>query len=135
MVYCCELQEFLLPTFAKPQFMNNLGLYIQAIAYMAAGLNHFINPKPYLAMMPPYVPAHGLMVNLSGVAEIVLGIGLLFPATRSLAAWGLVVLLIAVFPANVFMATSSRFRKLPTWLRWGRLPLQALLIWWAYHYT
>lgn len=115
--------------------MANLGLYIQALVYIAAGANHFINPKTYLAIMPPYIPAHNLMVTLSGIAEIVLGIGLLFPATRSLSAWGLMLLLIAVFPANIYMAMASRFRKLPAWLRWGRLPLQGLLIWWAYQYT
>lgn len=115
--------------------MNNLSLYIQAFVYIAAGLNHFINPRVYLAMMPPYIPAHSQMVFWSGVAEVLLGAGLLFPATRSWAAWGLIALLIAVFPANVFMAMSDRFRKMPAWLRWGRLPLQALLIWWAYRYT
>jgi uncharacterized membrane protein len=115
--------------------MSNLSLYIQALVYIAAGANHFISPKGYLAIMPPYIPAHNLMVTLSGIAEIVLGIGLLFPATRSLSAWGLILLLIAVFPANIYMATSSRFLKLPAWLRWGRLPLQGVLIWWAYMYT
>ncbi|GAB3029881.1 DoxX family protein [Spirosoma pulveris] len=115
--------------------MSNLSLYIQAVVYIAAGLNHFISPKTYLAIMPPYIPAHNLMVILSGIAEVLLGVGLLFPATRSLSAWGLILLLIAIFPANVHMAISSRFAKLPAWLRWGRLPLQGLLIWWAYQYT
>ena len=115
--------------------MNNVGLYIQAFLYIAAGLNHFINPKGYLAVMPPYVPAHSLMVVLSGIAEVVLGVGLLFPATRSLSAWGLILLLIAVLPANVYMATADRFAPIPAWLRWGRLPLQGVLIWWAYRYT
>jgi len=115
--------------------MTNLGLYVQVFIYVASGVNHFLNPKTYLAIMPPYIPAHGLLVALSGIAELVLGIGLLFPATRSLAAWGLILLLIAVFPANVYMATSNRFAKFPAWLRWGRLPLQAVLIWWAYRYT
>lgn len=85
--------------------------------------------------MPPYIPAHEQMVMLSGVAEVVLGIGLLVPATRSLAAWGLVLLLVAVFPANVYMVTSNRFRRFPAWMRWARLPLQGVLIWWAYRYT
>jgi uncharacterized membrane protein len=115
--------------------MAYLFLYLQALLYMAGGANHFINPKGYLAIMPPYIPAHSLMVTLSGIAEIALGIGLLFPATRSLAAWGIMLLLMAVFPANVYMATSNRFRKFPAWLRWARLPLQGLLIWWAYQYT
>jgi uncharacterized membrane protein len=115
--------------------MANLFLYLQAIVYIVAGLNHFISPKTYLAIMPPYIPAHEQMVMLSGVAEVVLGVGLLFPATRPLAAWGLVLLLIAVFPANVYMVTSNRFRRFPAWLRWARLPLQGILIWWAYRYT
>ena len=115
--------------------MSQLSLYIQAFGYIAAGLNHFINPKTYLAIMPPYIPAHGPMVTLSGLAEILLGIGLLFPATRSLSAWGLILLLIAIFPANVYMATSNRFRNFPPWLKWARLPLQGFLIWWAYIYT
>lgn len=115
--------------------MNNVLLYIQALVYIVAGINHFINPKTYLAIMPPYIPAHNLMVVLSGVAEVVLGIGLLVPATRSLSAWGIIVLLVAVFPANIYMATSDRFLDFPAWLRWGRLPLQGVLLWWAYKYT
>ncbi|GAB3978705.1 DoxX family protein [Spirosoma terrae] len=115
--------------------MNKLSLYIQAVTYVAAGLNHFINPKMYLAIMPPYIPSHKLMVVLSGIAEVMLGVGLLFPATRSLSAWGIILLLVAVFPANVYMATSNRFRRFPAWLRWARLPLQGVLIWWAYQYT
>lgn len=115
--------------------MAILFLYLQAVIYIVAGLNHFISPKTYLAIMPPYLPAHNLLVTLSGIAEVLLGIGLLFPATRSLSAWGLVLLLIFVFPANIYMATSSRFRKMPGWLRWARLPLQGVLIWWAYLYT
>ena len=115
--------------------MNNLSLYLQSLIYIIAGLSHFINPKMYVAIVPPYIPAHKLMVTLSGIAEIVLGIGLLFPATRSLSAWGIILLLLAVFPANVYMVTSTRFRKLPAWLRWARLPIQGFLIWWAYQLT
>ncbi|WP_338874678.1 DoxX family protein [Spirosoma sp. SC4-14] len=115
--------------------MTNLSLYVQVFIYVASGINHFWNAKVYQTIMPPYIPAPGLMVSLSGIAEIGLGIGLLFPATRSLSAWGLILLLIAVFPANVYMATSNRFARFPAWLRWARLPLQAVLIWWAYQYT
>ncbi|CCH55802.1 hypothetical protein BN8_05089 [Fibrisoma limi BUZ 3] len=115
--------------------MQSLSLYLMAFVYVAAGVNHFLRPKMYMAIMPPYLPAHYELVMLSGVAEVVLGIGLLFPATRTLSAWGLILLLIAVFPANVYMATSGRFRKIPRWLLWARLPLQGLLIWWAWQYT
>ncbi|QJW91574.1 DoxX family protein [Spirosoma taeanense] len=115
--------------------MNSLSLYVQAFVYVAAGINHFVSPRFYLAIMPPYIPAHNLMVVLSGVAEIGLGLGLLFPATRSLSAWGLILLLIAVFPANIYMATADQFAAISPWIRWGRLPVQGLLIWWAYQYT
>ena len=115
--------------------MATISTYLQAFIYVVAGLNHFIHPKTYLAIMPPCIPAHGLMVALSGVAEVGLGIGLLFPATRAISSWGLIILLIAVFPANVYMALSDRFIGFPGWLRWARLPMQGLLIWWAYQST
>lgn len=115
--------------------IQQIGLYLMSFLYIIAGINHFIKPKFYLAIMPPYIPAHELMVLLSGIAEVVLGIGLLFPLTRALAAWGIILLLLAVLPANVYMITSEKFSKIPTWILWLRLPLQFLLIWWAYIYT
>lgn len=111
------------------------GLYVMAALYVFAGIMHFIKPGGYMAMMPPYLPAHKALVFWSGVAEAALGIGLLFPATRSWAAIGIIILLIAVFPANVYMATAEKFQSLPRWLVWGRLPLQGLLIWWAWLYV
>lgn len=115
--------------------MNNLSLYCIAAIYIVSGFLHFFRPEPYLRIMPPYIPNHPLMVVLSGIAELVLGIGLLFPATRIVAAWGLILLLIAIFPANVYMATAEKFSAIPGWIRWGRLPLQLVLIWWAWRYT
>lgn len=110
-------------------------LYIMAAIYIVAGLLHFIRPRTYLAIMPPYLPAHKALVFWSGVAELVLGLALLVPALRTWAAWGIIALLIAVFPANVYMATGEKFGAISAWIRWGRLPLQAVLIWWAYQYT
>ncbi len=115
--------------------MTNFFLYLMAAVYTLAGLNHFRSPRFYVYMMPPFIPLPKLMVDLSGLAEIVLGIGLFFPVTRVWAAWGVIALLIAVFPANVFMAVSDKFAHFPAWLLWGRLPLQGVLIWWAYQYT
>jgi uncharacterized membrane protein len=112
-----------------------MSLYLMALLYLAAGLMHFIKPGFFLKIMPPYLPAHQLLVALSGVAEVLLGLGLLFPATRSWAAWGIILLLIAVFPANVYMAYAPPFQAISPWIRWGRLPLQGLLIWWAWQYT
>lgn len=85
--------------------------------------------------MPPYIPNHEEMVIISGIAEIILGVGLLFNQTQVLAAWGIILLLIAVFPANIYMATSGKFQKIPQWLLWLRLPLQLVLIAWAYYLT
>ena len=113
-------------------------MYVMAVLYILAGINHFIQPKFYLKMMPPYVPAHKLMVDLSGVAEILLGLGLFFPSIRSWAAIGIIALLIVVLPANIYMLTerlaNRRFRKIPVGFLWFRLPLQGLLIYWAYLY-
>ncbi len=87
-------------------------------------------------MMPPYIPAHELMVILSGIAEMILGLLLLVPKVSRLAAWGLVALLIAVFPANLHMALySEQFPDIPQMGLWIRLPLQGVMIWWAWLYT
>lgn len=115
--------------------MINLLLYLMAALYTLAGVNHFRMPALYIAIIPPFIPNPALANTLSGLAEIGLGIGLLFPATRVWAAWGIIALLIAVFPANVYMAIADKFVRISPWIRWGRLPIQALLVWWAYKYT
>lgn len=107
-----------------------------ALAFVAAGINHFLNPRLYLSIMPPYLPWHLPLVYVSGVLEVVLGAFLLVPAAQAFAAWGLIALLIAVFPANLHMALNTdMYPTLPPLLLWLRLPLQALLIAWAYAYT
>lgn len=109
---------------------------IFGLLFVAAGANHFVNPKFYLDIMPPYLPWHYALVILSGIAEVLLGIGLLIPQTSTYAAWGLILLLIAVFPANLYMAMNPElFPTIPTFALWLRLPLQGLLILWAYWYT
>ncbi len=88
----------------------------------------------YLKIMPPYVPFHLEMVYISGAAEIAGGIGLLVPPLRRAAAWGLVALLIAVFPANIYMATNpveAGAASLPAAALYARLLLQPLLVWWV----
>jgi uncharacterized membrane protein len=112
---------------------QSIGVLLAAIFYVATGTLHFIQPDAYLKIMPPYIPWHVAMVRLSGVFEILGGLGLLIPQTRRVAAWGLVALLIAVFPANLYMATNpldAGAASIASVLRWGRLPLQLLLIWW-----
>ena len=112
---------------------QKIGLVLQAILYAVAGALHFAMPGPYMKVMPPYIPQPLMMVRISGLFEILGGLGLLLPATRRAAAWGLVALLVAVFPANLYMAmqpAAAGALSIPAVLRWGRLPLQALLIWW-----
>jgi uncharacterized membrane protein len=109
-------------------------LAIAAIFYTFAGVLHFLKPAAYLKIVPPYVPWHLAMVYVSGAAEIAGGIGLLIPPVRRSAAFGLVALLIAVFPANVFMATTpaeAGAASLPAAALWGRLLLQPILVWWV----
>ena len=106
-----------------------------ALFFMAAGTMHFLSPEPYLHIMPPYLPHHLLLVYLSGIGEIAGGVGVLVTGLRRIAGYGLIALLIAVFPANVNMAVnhiSLSGLTLPSWLLWLRLPVQALLIAWVW---
>jgi uncharacterized membrane protein len=104
--------------------------------FVGAGVNHFLATNFYLRMMPAYVPWHIELVRISGVAEIALGILMLIPKTSVLAAWGLIALLIAVFPANLQMALHpDTFPEFTATSLWIRLPLQGVLIAWAVWYT
>ena len=106
------------------------------LLYVAAGINHFVHPGFYLRIMPPWLPAHELLVFLSGLAELILGLLLFIPKVTRVAAWGIILLLIAVFPANIQMMLDYRSENNPLlWLGILRLPLQLLLIWWAFRYT
>ena len=114
-------------------------LVAMAAFYVVAGANHFLRPDFYLVMMPPYLPWHAALVAISGAAEIVLGLLVLVPAFRHVAAWGLIVLLLAIFPANVHIALHDvpvfgRSDGLGVW-NWVRLPFQGVLIAWAWWYT
>lgn len=113
---------------------QRLGLALASIFYIGAGIMHFIRPEFYLKIMPPYIPWHVTLVQLSGVFEILGGLGLLAPQTRRASAWGLAALLVAVFPANLYMATNAveaGAAAIAPAIRWGRLPLQLVFIWWV----
>jgi len=113
-----------------------LGRVLMAALYVAAGAGHFIVTRAYMRIMPDYLPAHREIVLLSGAAEIAGGLGLLIPPTRRTAAWGIILLLIAVLPANVWMVQHpERYPNIPLWASWIRLPLQLALIAWAWQYT
>lgn len=116
--------------------------YVMGVLYVVAGLLHFVVPELYVQIVPPLLPAPLALVYLSGVAEIGVGAGVLLPRTRTYAAWATVALLIAIFPANIYMATSGVVvAGMPgggdpsAFVRWARLPLQGVLILWAYWYT
>lgn len=110
--------------------------YLLAVFFIAAGMNHFVHPGFYLRMMPPYLPWHEAVNYLSGSAEILLGALVLFPQYTRLAGYGLIALLIAVFPANLHMALNSHL--FPEYSRTGlfiRLPFQLVFILWAWWAT
>lgn len=115
--------------------MSALSRLALALFFVLAGIAHFMAPGPYLAIMPPYIPWPDAMVTLTGMAEILGGLGVLFRSTRRAAGWWLILLLIAIFPANIH-ATSIGLEfqgyVVPTWMLWARLPLQLLLIVWVW---
>ncbi|HEV3093221.1 MAG TPA: hypothetical protein VGY30_01760 [Solirubrobacteraceae bacterium] len=107
------------------------------IAFLGAGVNHFLMPRAYERIVPPSLKSRSReVVAVSGVAEIVGGLGVLLPWTRRPAGLGLIALLAAVFPANLHMARSpEEFRRIPRWALYARLPLQPLMMWWAWSAT
>ncbi len=118
--------------------MKTVLRWVLTVFMVVAGINHFIAPGPYVAIMPAELPAHLALVYASGVAEILGGLGLIWPSTRRFAAWGLILMLLAIFPANVNMAINQLplgGRATPSWVLWARLPLQLVLIAWAWWYT
>jgi uncharacterized membrane protein len=109
-------------------------LGLAALFFSAAGILHFLKPAMYMKIVPPYIPWPLAMVYISGAAEITGGLGILIPPVRRSAALGLIALLLAVFPANIYMATNpveSGASALPAAALWGRLLLQPVFIWWV----
>jgi len=104
-----------------------------AAFFIAGGIYHFWNPQPYLSMMPPWLPWPTTMNLIAGAAEIAGGAGVLIPALRRAAAWGLIALLVAVFPANLQVALHGwPGMHLATWVLWARLPFQIVFIAWVW---
>ncbi len=113
---------------------RRIWVWVVAIFFIGAGANHFVHPSPYYSMMPGYLPWPRQLVWISGVAEILGGFGALVPITRTLAGWGLILLLLAVFPANLNVALNGwPGVNLPVWSLWARLPLQILMLWVVLH--
>lgn len=107
-----------------------------AAVMVVAGILHFLATDKYVAVMPDYLPWHRELVLVSGFFEIAGGLGLLLPATRALAGWGLIALYLAVLPANINMAVNDiqpSGLDIPLFWLWMRVPLQLLFIYWAWH--
>ncbi len=115
--------------------IKTISKYLLAIFMIIAGIMHFANPAFFLKIMPPYLPLHKELVLLSGVFELVLGVLLLIPQTSRMAAWGIVALLIAVFPANLYLYQHQDILPASPIIHFLRLPLQGLFILWAYWHT
>ena len=115
--------------------MQTFSIVLLALLFIAAGVNHFVSPGVYMKIMPDYLPWPLTLVYVSGFFEVLGGVGLVVPWLRRAAGWGLIALLVAVFPANVHMVlNSAEFPSIPFWALVARLPLQAVLIawiWWA----
>jgi uncharacterized membrane protein len=114
---------------------KRIALLLLAAAFSYAGVTHFTGPEFFLAIVPPYLPEPLLLVYLSGVAEIAGGVGVLIPRVRRLAGWGLLALLVAVYPANIHMALHPElFPQMTPTALYVRLPFQfvfAAWVWWA----
>jgi uncharacterized membrane protein len=110
--------------------------YLFAAIFIFAGFNHFYKPDFYLRIMPPYLPWPSALHLIAGFFEVVLGVMLLIPRFQRPAAWGLIALLLAVYPANIHMAVNWRlYPDLPMIFHWIRLPLQFVMIAWAWWFT
>ncbi|MFT7624458.1 MAG: putative membrane protein [Myxococcota bacterium] len=117
---------------------KTIALYLWAVPMILVGITHFTNTGFFLQIVPPYLPWHLALVYLSGVFEILGGVGLLVPQTRKWAAWGLMALLVAVFPANLHMALNDvpiDGQQLHPALLWGRLPVQLVFLRVTYWFT
>jgi len=111
-------------------------LYVMALIYLLAGLNHFRVPRLYQRIIPAALPNPTALNYISGAAEIILAICLCIPVVSQMAAWGIIALLIAVFPANIYMYINAKASmQMPKSALLLRLPLQLLLAYWAWLYT
>ncbi|SEA66418.1 DoxX family protein [Bizionia paragorgiae] len=110
-------------------------LYLMAAVYIFAGIMHFIKPKAYLRIMPRYIPQPKLMVSLSGITEILLGIGLCVPALKNLSIYGIIAMLVVFLLVHIYMLSGEKASAgIPKWILILRLPLQFGLMYWAYWY-
>jgi uncharacterized membrane protein len=114
---------------------ESTGLYVMAAVYLFAGLMHFIKPKVYLRVMPNYLPNHKALVFWSGIAEILLGIGLCIPVLKDLSIYGIIAMLAIFLMVHFYMLSSEKAAAgIPKWILILRIPLQFGLMYWAWIY-
>ena len=125
-----------LASLLKPTKMTEpIGLYIMACIYIFAGVMHFIKPKMYLRIMPRYLPSHKALVFWSGIAEIILGIGLCIPILKMISIYGIIAMLIVFLSVHFYMLSSKKASAgIPKWILVLRIPLQFGLMYWAWMY-
>jgi len=112
-----------------------IGLYVMAGMYVIAGIMHFIKPKMYMRIMPSYLPNHKALVFLSGVAEIILGIGLCIPALKTISIYGIIAMLIVFLLVHFYMLSGEKASAgIPKWILVLRITLQFGLMFWAWMY-
>ena len=126
-------------SFSLIKTIKYISIYSLGLGYLMIGVNHFLDPDFFLNIMPPYLPWHLELVYLSGAFEIILGLSLMIPKIRTYAAWGIICLLIAVYPANIYLAFNETPQNAleisPFLASWVRLPIQFVLIALAYWHT
>ena len=112
--------------------IQQISLYVMAFLYAGAGINHFINPRFYLGIMPKFFPMQNLLNQISGIVEIILGIGLLFASTRQISAYLIIALLILFFAVHIpHLFNPPKMAQGKEWFLYVRLGLQFILIYWA----
>ncbi|MFD0991326.1 MauE/DoxX family redox-associated membrane protein [Mariniflexile jejuense] len=110
-------------------------LYAMALLYVVAGFMHFIKPKMYLRIMPKYLPNHKFLVLLSGISEIILGLGICLPLTKKPTIYLIIAMLLVFLTVHIYMLTNKKASAgLPKWLLVLRIPMQFALMYWAYSY-
>jgi len=110
--------------------------YVFGILFVIAGMMHFTKPHIYERIMPPYIPYHKTMVLLTGILEMLFGFMLMNSETQTQAAWGIMILLVLFFSVHIYMLQNERASlKLPRWVLIARIPLQFVLLFWAYQYV
>ena len=118
------------------KILKLITIILMAYFYISVGIKHFIDPDWFLQIYPPFLPFGLAAVYISGFFEVLFGAMLLIPKTRYYAGWGLIALLIAVFPANIYLAyTNGAAMDISAAVAWGRLPFQALFIGLAYWHS